>query len=159
MVMIWFGVIIAMNLQTSFLTPPFGFALFYLRSVAPMKDYKRPRHRRDASRRSHGADLQGLDRLHRRPGVHGGNGHAYPQLVAGNIDKGKTLDEQDHAAARPGRSRADSSPHERAGASRCPWRPERRRRRPVDPPRQRRLGQPDDPMKALLEAAERDKKK
>ena len=39
-VMIWFGVIIAMNLQTSFLTPPFGFALFYLRSVAPKNDYK-----------------------------------------------------------------------------------------------------------------------
>lgn len=39
-VMIWFGVIIAMNLQTSFLTPPFGFALFYLRSVAAKTDYK-----------------------------------------------------------------------------------------------------------------------
>jgi TRAP-type mannitol/chloroaromatic compound transport system permease large subunit len=39
-VMVWFGVIIAMNLQTSFLTPPFGFALFYLRSVAAKKDYK-----------------------------------------------------------------------------------------------------------------------
>lgn len=38
--LIWFGVIIAMNLQTSFLTPPFGFALFYLRSVAPRNDYK-----------------------------------------------------------------------------------------------------------------------
>lgn len=32
---VWFGVLIAMNLQTSFLTPPFGFALFYLRGVAP----------------------------------------------------------------------------------------------------------------------------
>jgi tripartite ATP-independent transporter DctM subunit len=31
----WFGVIIGMNLQTSFLTPPFGFALFYLRGIAP----------------------------------------------------------------------------------------------------------------------------
>ena len=39
-VLIWFGVIIAMNLQTSFLTPPFGFALFYLRSVAARNDYK-----------------------------------------------------------------------------------------------------------------------
>ena len=39
-IMIWFGVIVAMNLQTSFLTPPFGFALFYLRSVAAKKDYK-----------------------------------------------------------------------------------------------------------------------
>jgi TRAP-type mannitol/chloroaromatic compound transport system permease large subunit len=37
--LIWFGVIIAMNLQTSFLTPPFGFALFYLRSVAARSDY------------------------------------------------------------------------------------------------------------------------
>ena len=32
---IWLGVMIAVNLQTSFLTPPFGFALFYLRGVAP----------------------------------------------------------------------------------------------------------------------------
>jgi TRAP-type mannitol/chloroaromatic compound transport system permease large subunit len=32
---VWFGVMLAMNLQTSFLTPPFGFALFYLRGVAP----------------------------------------------------------------------------------------------------------------------------
>ena len=39
-IMIWFGVVIAMNLQTSFLTPPFGFALFYLRSVAAKSDYK-----------------------------------------------------------------------------------------------------------------------
>lgn len=36
--LIWFGVILSMNLQTSFLTPPFGFALFYLRSVAPTTD-------------------------------------------------------------------------------------------------------------------------
>jgi len=33
--MVWFGVMVGMNLQTSFLTPPFGFALFYLRGVAP----------------------------------------------------------------------------------------------------------------------------
>ena len=33
--LVWFGVMIGMNMQTSFLTPPFGFALFYLRSVAP----------------------------------------------------------------------------------------------------------------------------
>jgi TRAP-type mannitol/chloroaromatic compound transport system permease large subunit len=37
--LIWFGIILAMNLQTSFLTPPFGFALFYLRSVAARSDY------------------------------------------------------------------------------------------------------------------------
>jgi len=33
--MIWFGVVVAMNLQSSFLTPPFGFSLFYLKGVAP----------------------------------------------------------------------------------------------------------------------------
>ena len=32
---VWFGVLLAVNMQTSFLHPPFGFALFYLRSVAP----------------------------------------------------------------------------------------------------------------------------
>lgn len=33
--LIWFGILMALNLQTSFLTPPFGFALFYLKGVAP----------------------------------------------------------------------------------------------------------------------------
>ena len=35
--LVWYGVIIGANLQTSFLTPPFGFALFYLRGVAPVE--------------------------------------------------------------------------------------------------------------------------
>ena len=38
--LIWFGVMLCVNMQTSFLHPPFGFALFYLRSVAPNEDYK-----------------------------------------------------------------------------------------------------------------------
>lgn len=33
--LVWFGVVLGVNLQTSFLTPPFGFALFYLRGIAP----------------------------------------------------------------------------------------------------------------------------
>lgn len=37
--LIWFGVLLAVNMQTSFIHPPFGFALFYLRSVAPKADY------------------------------------------------------------------------------------------------------------------------
>ncbi len=37
--LIWFGVLLGVNMQTSFMHPPFGFALFYLRSVAPVKDY------------------------------------------------------------------------------------------------------------------------
>ncbi len=37
--LVWFGVLIAVNMQTSFMHPPFGFALFYLRSVAANEDY------------------------------------------------------------------------------------------------------------------------
>ncbi|MGA0611960.1 TRAP transporter large permease [Caldimonas sp. KR1-144] len=37
--MIWFGVMLGVNMQTSFMHPPFGFALFYLRSVAPQNEY------------------------------------------------------------------------------------------------------------------------
>jgi TRAP-type mannitol/chloroaromatic compound transport system permease large subunit len=38
--LVWFGIILGINLQTSFLTPPFGFSLFYLRSVAPTKEWR-----------------------------------------------------------------------------------------------------------------------
>ncbi|MCA0243602.1 MAG: TRAP transporter large permease subunit [Proteobacteria bacterium] len=38
--LVWFGVLIAVNMQTSFMHPPFGLALFYLRSVAPHDDFK-----------------------------------------------------------------------------------------------------------------------
>ncbi len=37
--LIWFGVLLAVNMQTSFMHPPFGFALFFLRSVAPAREY------------------------------------------------------------------------------------------------------------------------
>jgi len=37
--LVWFGVLLAVNMQTSFMHPPFGFALFFLRSVAPVKAY------------------------------------------------------------------------------------------------------------------------
>ena len=58
--LIWFGVLLGVNMQTSFMHPPFGFALFYLRSVAPSRETDRPRHRQgdragDDRRRSIGA--------------------------------------------------------------------------------------------------------
>jgi TRAP-type mannitol/chloroaromatic compound transport system permease large subunit len=36
--LVWFGVLLCVNLQTSFMTPPFGYALFFLRGVAPRDD-------------------------------------------------------------------------------------------------------------------------
>ena len=50
--LIWFGVLLAVNMQTSFMHPPFGFALFYLRSVAPTRRLHRPDHAASRSRRS-----------------------------------------------------------------------------------------------------------
>lgn len=37
--LVWFGILLAINMQTSFLTPPIGFALFYMRSVVPENSY------------------------------------------------------------------------------------------------------------------------
>jgi TRAP-type mannitol/chloroaromatic compound transport system permease large subunit len=93
--MIWFGVIIAMNLQTSFLTPPFGFALFYLRSVAARNDYKD---------RVTGANIRGVTTTEIYKGsiafiilqlIMVGLIIAYPGIVTGNLDKVETMSEED----------------------------------------------------------------
>lgn len=91
-IMIWFGVILAMNLQTSFLTPPFGFALFYLRSVAAKKDYKD---------RITGAAIPAVSTAQIYKGsiafivlqvIMVGMIIAFPNLVTGGIDQGQLLD-------------------------------------------------------------------
>ena len=69
--LIWFGVLLGVNMQTSFMHPPFGFALFYLRSVAPTEDYidkitGKP-HRAGHDR----ADLLGRGAVRADPGRHG----------------------------------------------------------------------------------------
>jgi TRAP-type mannitol/chloroaromatic compound transport system permease large subunit len=46
--LIWFGVLLGVNMQTSFMHPPFGFALFYLRSVAPAGNRRQADGRRTA---------------------------------------------------------------------------------------------------------------
>ena len=63
--LVWFGVLLAVNMQTSFLHPPFGFALFYLRSVAPK------------SVRTIG-NLLGRDSVRRDPGADGRDRHRVP---------------------------------------------------------------------------------
>lgn len=92
MTLIWFGVVIAMNLQTSFLTPPFGFALFYLRSVAAKKDYKD---------RITGATIPAVTTTQIYKGsiafivlqlVMVAAVITFPTLVTGGIEKGVTID-------------------------------------------------------------------
>ena len=115
MTLIWFGVIIAMNLQTSFLTPPFGFALFYLRSVAAKKDYKDRVTGELIPAVETSADLQGLDRLHQPAADDGGGGDRLPDAGdrrhrAGGADRcrqGAGVDERklERGARRHGRCR------------------------------------------------------
>ena len=65
-VIYWFSILMAVNLQTSFLTPPFGFALFYMKGVAPpqgapLADISRDRPLRDSAAHRAGAG-HGLSR-------------------------------------------------------------------------------------------------
>ncbi len=70
--LIWFGVLLGVNMQTSFMHPPFGFALFYLRSVAPDPRVRRQDHGQAHAARHHGADLLGRDPVRADPARHGG---------------------------------------------------------------------------------------
>ncbi len=93
--MIWFGVIIAMNLQTSFLTPPFGFALFYLRSVAPKKDYTDRVTGQLIPAVTTGQIYKGSIAFIFIQLFMVGIIMAFPNLVTGNIDKGQNLSDSE----------------------------------------------------------------
>ena len=149
-VMIWFGVIIAMNLQTSFLTPPFGFALFYLRSVAAKFDYKD---------RVTGKMIPSVKTIEIYKGsiayiclqlIMVAAVIAFPVLVTGGIEKVETLNadqimqQLDMPSAEPTDPPAPGEAKEGDAANPAatdPAKPE------------------DDPMKAMMEAAEKDAKK
>ena len=69
--LIWFGVLLGVNMQTSFMHPPFGFALFYLRSVAPKEILHRPGHRQAHGSGHDRPDLLGRGAVRGDPGHHG----------------------------------------------------------------------------------------
>jgi TRAP-type mannitol/chloroaromatic compound transport system permease large subunit len=79
--LIWFGVILAVNMQTSFMHPPFGFALFYLRSVAPRRPMSTRSPGKTAGRRDDRADLLGGGALRGDPGGDDRLVIAFPQMV------------------------------------------------------------------------------
>jgi TRAP-type mannitol/chloroaromatic compound transport system permease large subunit len=147
-VMIWFGVIIAMNLQTSFLTPPFGFALFYLRSVAAKFDYKD---------RVTGKLIPSVKTIE----IYKGSIAfiilqlimvvaviAFPVLVTGGIEKQETLSSE-QIMNQLDQPSADTAADPTAGMDTGTKEGEA----PAADAAQ------DDPMKAMLEAAEKDAKK
>ena len=161
--LIWFGVIIAMNLQTSFLTPPFGFALFYLRSVAPRSDYKD---------RVTGAHIKAVTTTEIYKGsiafiilqlIMVAAIIAFPTLVTGNIEKAKTIsDDAVMQMLDQGVTNKESSDPMRGLEPPPPAAPSGggASGAPAPAPAPSSSSNPkDDPMKALLEAAERDKNK
>ena len=160
--MIWFGVMIAMNLQTSFLTPPFGFALFYLRSVAAKSSYKD---------RITGATIKAVTTSEIYKGSVAFIGMlvimlvtiiVFPKLVVGDlsVDKGlsdaavmdllRMPDEQQPTdeAAEPGTPTDATQPDSGAVPTAEPQ---------AEP--QGAIPADDDPMKAMLEAVAKDAKK
>ena len=140
--LIWFGILLAINLQTSFLTPPFGFALFYLRSVAARADY---------NDRITGLRIPGVTTAQ----IYKGS-IAFivlqmillavilfnPQFVTGSIDKGTTMDPAQASEQLRGMGREAMEAIEQGAPA---------------PGAEPGAAPSDDPMKMLLESLEKDK--
>jgi TRAP-type mannitol/chloroaromatic compound transport system permease large subunit len=139
--LIWFGVILAMNMQTSFLTPPFGFALFYLRSVAARSDYVDNITGRKIPAITTGQIYKGSIAFIVLQLIMVATVVMYPNLVSGNIDKGVQINAEDalQTLRDAGRTAIDSRAADAARGS---------------------ASQPEayDPMKDLLDAVKNDKK-
>jgi len=90
--LVWFGVLLAVNMQTSFMNPPFGFALFYLRSVAPTAEYDDRITRKRLAPVTTGQIYWGAVPFVLIQIVMVGLIIAFPGLVTGSLSKGATVD-------------------------------------------------------------------
>lgn len=151
--LIWFGVILAMNLQTSFLTPPFGFALFYLRSVAAKKDYQDRVTGRTIPAVTTAQIYKGSIAFIVLQLIMVATVIAYPELVSGGIEKVEKID-ADKALETMGLPDPQTEPAADPAADAASA-PEGQASAPEGdaPPAD------DDPMKALQESMKDDKKK
>jgi TRAP-type mannitol/chloroaromatic compound transport system permease large subunit len=90
--LIWFGVLLAVNMQTSFMHPPFGFALFYLRSVAPHEDYTDKLTGKPIQKVTTGQIYWGAVPFVMIQIIMVGLVIAFPGLVTGGLTKEETID-------------------------------------------------------------------
>src|SRR5450755_1177189 len=90
--LVWFGVLLAVNMQTSFMHPPFGFALFYLRSVAPVDDYEDKLTRASVAKVTTGQIYWGAVPFVLIQVFMVGLIIAFPALVSGGLGKAAALD-------------------------------------------------------------------
>ncbi len=86
--LIWFGVLLGVNMQTSFMHPPFGYALFYLRSVAPSEEYTDRVTNKRLAPLTTGQIYWGVIPFVLIQVVMVGLVIAFPGLVTGSLDKG-----------------------------------------------------------------------
>ncbi len=90
--LVWFGVLLAVNMQTSFMHPPFGFALFYLRSVAPNDDYTDKVTNKPVAKVTTGQIYWGAVPFVIIQIIMVGLIIAFPGLVSGGLDKAEAFD-------------------------------------------------------------------
>src|SRR5581483_11665554 len=107
--LIWFGVLLGVNMQTSFMHPPFGFALFYLRSVAPARDYVDKLTGRTLARVTTGQIYWGAVPFVVIQVIMVGIVIAFPRLVTGNLEK-STVDPSKVQIIVPPMENQDESP-------------------------------------------------
>ena len=147
--LVWFGVLLAVNMQTSFMHPPFGFALFYLRSVAPMNDYDDRITRRPVAKVTTGQIYWGAVPFVIIQVIMAGLIIAFPTLVSSGLGKEPTVDvdkafQQMQNAPRQN-TEGGSAPAPDASASGV-----------AAPPAESQRNSDDEAMKSLLEGFKRD---
>ncbi|TMH36101.1 MAG: TRAP transporter large permease subunit [Betaproteobacteria bacterium] len=139
--LVWFGVLLAVNMQTSFMHPPFGFALFYLRSVAPHADYTDKLTGRSLAKVTTGQIYWGAVPFVVIQVVMVGLVIAFPGLVSSGLVKEETIDADKVFQQMQKQQNATDAA---AGASSAP---------PLVTPTD------EDPMKALQRSMQQDSKK
>jgi TRAP-type mannitol/chloroaromatic compound transport system permease large subunit len=153
--LVWFGVLLAVNMQTSFMHPPFGFALFYLRSVAPTDDYDDKITTRRIGRVTTGQIYWGAVPFVLIQVLMVGLIIAFPKLVSSGLGTGPTIDvdkafQQMQMAPKEAPSEAPTSP----GAAPAPAPSEPAALAPAN--EQSSKESDDDAMKRLIESSRND---
>ncbi|MEW5880857.1 MAG: TRAP transporter large permease subunit [Pseudomonadota bacterium] len=143
--LIWFGVLLAVNMQTSFMHPPFGFALFYLRSVAAHDDYTDKVTGRRIARVTTGQIYWGAVPFVAIQIIMVALVISFPGLVTGTLDHGPKVDVDKIKIEIP------TSPD--YGEPEPPAGQEAPKDQPAEAP-----AQEEDPMKAILRSLEGQKK-
>ena len=155
--LIWFGVLLGVNMQTSFMHPPFGFALFYLRSVAATKEYVDRVTKKIVQPVTTMQIYWGAVPFVIIQMVMVGLIIAFPGIVSSSLDKGPAVDLDKVKIDRPADQNegAPKSEDDMMKGFDKPASPGTSSATPTPEP----AAQADDPMKAILDAVKKDEAK